>query len=131
MFKDQLNVTMEAEFNEKAEVINAPKKDTTASTGNQVMDMMKKFSGAAGAELNGASAAFTVIPSGKKVGDTWSDSLITDAVKTYTNYTFKALEGKNATIISLGQANYQDESRATGYGNQYKHGRYFINGRCY
>ena len=103
VFKDQLNIPMDAEFNEKAEVINAPKKDTTASNGNQVMDMMKKFSGAAGAELNAASAAFIVIPSGKKVGDTWSDSLITDAVKTYTNYTFKALEGKNATIISSGK----------------------------
>ena len=102
-YKDDLNVTIDAEFNEKAELINAPNKDTTTSTGNQVMNMMKKFSGAGGAELNGASAAFIVIPSGKKVGDTWSDSLITDAVKTYTNYTFKALEGKNATIIGSGK----------------------------
>lgn len=103
MFKDQLNVSMEAEFNEKAEVINVAKKDSATSTGNEMMDMMKKFAGASGAESNGASAAFIVVPSGKKVGDTWSDSLITDAVKTYTTYTFKALDGKNATIISTGK----------------------------
>jgi len=102
-FKDQLNISMEAEFNENAQVVNAVKKDTAASSGNQMMDMMKKFAGASGAELNGASAAFTIIPSGKKPGDTWSDSLITDAVKTYTTYTFKALDGKNATITSTGK----------------------------
>jgi len=102
-FKDQLNVSMEAEYNENALVINAPKKDTEASSGNEMMDMMKKFAGASGAEMNGASAAFTIIPSGKKTGDTWSDSLITDAVKTYTTYTFKSLDGKNATITSTGK----------------------------
>ncbi|MEO6729722.1 MAG: DUF6263 family protein [Ferruginibacter sp.] len=102
-FKDQLNVSMDAEFNENAQVINAVKKDTAASGGNPMMDMMKKFAGASGTELNGASAAFTIIPSGKKVGDTWSDSSITDAAKIYTTYTFKALDGKNATIVSTGK----------------------------
>lgn len=102
-FKDQLNVGMDAEFDESARVINAVIKDTAASTGNQMMDMMKKFAGASGAELNGASAAFIIIPSGKKVGDTWTDSLITEAVKTYTSYTFKELNGNNATIISTGK----------------------------
>ncbi len=102
-FKDQLNVGMDAEFDESARVINAVNKDTAASTGNQMMDMMKKFAGASGAELNGASAAFIIIPSGKKVGDTWTDSLITEAVKTYTSYTFKELNGNNATIISTGK----------------------------
>jgi len=102
-FKDQLNVSMEAEYNENAQVINAVKKEATTTSDNQMMDMMKKFAGASGADLDGASAAFTIIPAGKKPGDTWSDSLITDAVKTYTTYTFKALDGKNATITSSGK----------------------------
>ncbi|MEO7766033.1 MAG: DUF6263 family protein [Ferruginibacter sp.] len=98
----QLNVTKEAEFNEKAKVTRGVAKDTAAK-GGEVMEMMNKFAGSNGDNSNGAIAAFEVIPAGKKVGDSWSDSTITDAVKTYRNYTFKDLNGSDASIVVTGK----------------------------
>lgn len=101
--KDQLNVSKEVELNENANVINGIKKDSKASTGGQLMDMVNNVTGGGNDESNGANAAFEVIPSGKKAGDSWSDSSITDEIKTYRNYTIKAVNGNNATISLTGK----------------------------
>ncbi|MBC7890064.1 MAG: hypothetical protein H7Z13_19475 [Ferruginibacter sp.] len=101
--KDQLNVSKEAEFNESAKVINSVKKDTKVSGGGgPFMEMMKQFTDGNGDGSTGATA-FEVIPAGKKVGDSWSDSVITESIKTYTNYTFKELDANNATITFTGK----------------------------
>ncbi len=96
--KDQLNVTMEVELNENAVVINGVKKDPKVSAGGQLMDMVNNVTGGDNDESNGANAAFDVVPAGKKLGDSWSDSSITTEIKTYRKYTIKSLEGNNATI---------------------------------
>jgi Family of unknown function (DUF6263) len=101
--KDQLNVSKELELNESAEVVRGVKKDTAASAGGQLMDMMNNVTGGANDESNGANAAFDVIPKGKKVGDSWSDSSITEEIKTYRNYTIKEVNGNNATILLTGK----------------------------
>ncbi|MCW3092745.1 MAG: hypothetical protein JWP81_3814 [Ferruginibacter sp.] len=101
--KDQLNVAKEAEFNEKAKVIRGISKDTAAGASGQMAEMIKRFAGSAGDESNGAVVAFEVIPAGKKVGDSWSDSTITEQVKTYKNYTFKELNGNNASLSITGK----------------------------
>ena len=98
--KDQLNVSKEVELGENARVINAVKKEKEPSTGGQLMDMINNVTGANGDESNGANAAFEVMPAGKKVGDTWSDSTITDEIKTYRNYKFKEVKG-NVAILEL------------------------------
>ncbi len=101
--KDQLNVSKEVELNENANVINGVKKDSKASPGGQLMDMVNNVTGGGSDESNGANAAFEVIPSGKKAGDSWSDSSITDEIKTYRNYTIKAVNGNNATVLLTGK----------------------------
>lgn len=101
--KDQLNVTKEVELNESAQVINAVKSDKAPSAGGQLMDMVNNVTGAANDESNGANAAFEVMPLGKKVGDSWSDSTITDEIKTYRNYTLKEVNGNTARLILTGK----------------------------
>ncbi|MEO6546714.1 MAG: DUF6263 family protein [Ferruginibacter sp.] len=98
-----LNVTKESEFNDKAKIAKGVSKDTTAEAGGQMSEMIKRFAGAAGDDSNGAITAFEVIPAGKKVGDSWSDSIITNEVKTYKTYTFKELNGPNATLSISGK----------------------------
>ncbi len=100
--KDQLNVVKDVELNETAQVINAVKSDKKASSGGQLMDMVASVTGGNADESNGANAAFEVMPAGKKVGDSWSDSTITNEIKTYRNYTIKEIKGHDATLLLTG-----------------------------
>lgn len=100
--KDQLNVTKEVEINENAKVINGVKIENKPSAGGQLMDMVNNMTGGGSDESHGANAAFEILPAGKKAGDSWSDSTITDEVKTYRNYTIKEVKGNDATIILTG-----------------------------
>jgi hypothetical protein len=100
--KSQLNVNKEVELSETAKVIKGVEKDTASAGGGQLMDIVNNVTGA-NDESNGASAAFDVIPAGKKAGDSWSDSTITDEIKTYRNYTIKEVNGNNATVSLSGK----------------------------
>ena len=101
--KDQLNVSKDVELDEKATVIKGVKTaEKTPAAGGQLMDMVNNVTGGAGDDSNGANAAFDVIPAGKKVGDNWSDSTITDDIKTYRNYTIKEIKGNIATVVLTG-----------------------------
>ncbi|CAN5409593.1 hypothetical protein BH11BAC3_BH11BAC3_09740 [soil metagenome] len=99
--KDQLNIEKEVELNENADVINGAKIEDKAATGG-MMDMVNNVTGAGSDESNGAKAAFEVMPMGKKTGDTWSDSTITDEIKTYRTYTLKSINGNDATVALTG-----------------------------
>ena len=101
--KDQLNVSKELEVNDKAEVIAGIKKDTAAAGGDQLMDMMNNVIGGGSDESNGAAMAFDVIPKGKKAGDSWSDSSVTDEMKIYRSYTIKEVNGNDATVTLTGK----------------------------
>ncbi len=112
--KDLLNVSKEVELAENARVIAGIKKDATASSSGPIMDMVNNITGAEDDESNGANAAFDVIPAGKNVGDTWSDSSITEAIRTYRNYSFKELNGNNATILLTGMQITKKKSEVQG-----------------
>jgi hypothetical protein len=101
--KNQLNVTKEVEVDDNAVVIVGVKKDTGTVAGGQLMDIVNNVTGGANDESNGASAAFNVMPAGKKVGDSWSDSSITEEIKTYRNYTIKGITGNDATVVLSGK----------------------------
>ena len=64
--------------------------------------MVNNITGGDGDESNGANAAFEVVPAGKKAGDTWSDSVIIEGIKTYRNYTIKQITGNIATVLLSG-----------------------------
>lgn len=101
--KDQLNITKEVELNESAKVINAVKKEPKApGASSQLMDMVNNITGGNGDESNGANAAFEVVPVGKKAGDSWSDSIIIEGIKTYRTYTIKEVIGNIATVLLSG-----------------------------
>lgn len=101
--KEQLNVSMDVEMDDKGKVVNGVKKDANAAGGGQLMEMVNNVTGAGADDSNGANAAFDVVPAGKKVGDSWSDSTITSEMKTYRNYTFKEARGNLATIVLTGK----------------------------
>lgn len=101
--KGQLNVSMDVELNNNAKVVTGVKKDANAPSGGQLMEMVNNVTGAGADDSNGANAAFDIVPAGKKVGDSWSDSTITDEMKTYRNYTFKEANGNLATIVLNGK----------------------------
>ena len=101
--KDQINVPKQIEMNESAEVINGVKAEKKVASGGQLMDMVSNVTGGGNDESNGAAAAFEVMPVGKKVGDNWSDSTITDEIKTYRNYTLKDVKGNDATVVLSGK----------------------------
>ena len=103
LMKDQLNVTKEVEMNEKAQVINVGKNSAPSSAGNQLMDMVNNMTGGFVDESNGAGSAFEIIPTGKKLGDSWSDSTISGDAKMYNYYTLKSINGNNATIQLTGK----------------------------
>lgn len=100
--KSQLNVNKEVELSDNAQVIKGVEKDTSSSGGGQLMEIVKNVTGDLD-ESNGASAAFDVIPAGKKAGDSWSDSSITEEIKTYRNYTIKEVNGSTATVSLTGK----------------------------
>jgi len=100
--KGQLNVPNDVELSDEAKVINAAKKEETPANGGQLMDMINNVTGGGASGGNGANAAFEVMPAGKKVGDSWSDSTITDEIKTYRTYTIKDVKGNDATVSITG-----------------------------
>ena len=101
--KGQLNVTQEVEFNDQGKVINGVKKDQKDSAGGQLVDIVNNMTGGNNDNSNGANAAFEVMPVGKKVGDSWSDSIISNEIKTYYNYTIKEIKGNDATVLVTGK----------------------------
>jgi hypothetical protein len=103
LMKGQLNVTKEVELNEMAQVINVVKKSVASPSGGQLMDMINNLTGGNADETNGAAIAFEIIPTGKKIGDSWSDSSVNGDIKTYSYYTLKSINGNNAIILLTGK----------------------------
>jgi hypothetical protein len=104
VLKSQINVTKEMEFNTTGKLGTVKKAVDAESTakGNPMVDMMKNMSGGGNDESGGTSDIFMVLPTGKKMGDTWSDSTIADGIKIYRNYLLKDLKGNEATLTLTG-----------------------------
>ncbi len=99
-----LNAVKEVEMGEDAKVIVAfsdPTKKDDASS-DPVAQMLNSFGGAADASY-GTQIAFTVIPSGVKVGDSWSDSVISENVKIYRTYVLKSSDKEESAFAFSGK----------------------------
>ena len=99
IYKDRLNVPKDVL------VTNEGKPVTTADTSNKpadanpmtaMMDMM------GGGQENIATTLFLVIPPGKKVGDTWQDSTVSDGIKLKRTYILKSISNKEASVTVNG-----------------------------
>ena len=101
--KGQLNVTHEADFNTAGNVISAKTAASAeAPNANPMMDMMKNLTGGGNDDGGGAGDIFQVLPKGKKLGDSWTDSTIAEGSKTYKTYTLKEIKGNDAILTLSG-----------------------------
>jgi hypothetical protein len=101
LYKDKLNMPKDIVVtNNGKSVANADttKKDDSndANPMAAMMDMM------GGGQDNAAAALFLVIPAGKKAGDTWQDSTISDGVKMKRTYTINSIANKEASVTING-----------------------------
>lgn len=97
--KDKINVPVEMEMNDEGKLVSA-KKDTSAKSKQGMGDMI---GGIGTDETTLTDDLFLLVPKNIKVGDTWSDSVITDGLKTYRDYTVKSLQGSDATVTLSGK----------------------------
>ncbi len=58
--------------------------------------------------------AFLIIPAGKKIGDSWSDSASTKEQKTTRTYQIKSIEKNNATVLIIGNVISNIETEISG-----------------
>ena len=101
--KGQLNITHEADFNTAGTVVSEKKAiSAEAPNANPMMDMMKNLTGGGNDDGGGAGDIFQVLPKGKKQGDSWTDSTITEGSKTYKTYTLKEIKGNDAILTLSG-----------------------------
>lgn len=99
--KGILNNPKDVELGEDAKVISIPKTAGKADEPqNDPMAQMLSSFGGGQDESYGTKGAFTVIPAGIKAGDTWSDSSVTEEVKTYTTYKLK-LSTKDESVFTI------------------------------
>lgn len=73
-----------------------PEKDTEADS-NPMAGMMGGMGEKSAAGMT--TAAFFIIPQGKKAGDKWSDSLSEEGMKGLRNYELKAIDKDEATVV--------------------------------
>jgi hypothetical protein len=67
-----------------------------------------------GDEDGTANAAFFLLPEGKKIGDSWSDSTFNKGITTKETYTIKSIVGEIATIDVVGTMTGVKEQEANG-----------------
>lgn len=102
LMKGIMNVAKEAEFDKSAKLLSVKKDTSTSANTGDMMNMLQGFMSGAEEDASGAAEAFMVIPAGKKTGDMWSDSIITEGLKIYRNFTLKEIKGNDATVVFSG-----------------------------
>ncbi len=68
----------------------------------------------AGDEDGAANAAFFILPEGKKIGDSWSESTLNKGITTKKTYTLKSIDQDVATIDVAGTITGTKEQEANG-----------------
>lgn len=102
-FKNKINAIVESQINENGKTTSV-KKSATAAEGTDAgnpMAMMQNMGGGNNEDA-GAGAAFMVLPAGKKVNDSWSDSSNADGIKVNRTYTVKDVKGSETTVLLKG-----------------------------
>jgi len=101
--KMMLNKPKDVELGEDSKVIDHPEAKAKAddTQADPFAQMMNSF-GAGPDNSYGTKAAFTVVPTGLRPGESWTDSTITEDVKTYTTYTLKSSNGTESAFTLTG-----------------------------
>lgn len=98
LFADKINIPVEVKVDnttgKPTQVKSPEKQDDEAS--NSMMSMMSIFG--ASTDDDAVSGAFAIIPQGKKVGDSWTDSAVSKTTRVIRNYTLQAINGNEATL---------------------------------
>jgi len=101
--KNELNVAKDVELNTEGKLLT---KNTTPApapaSNNPMMGMVNTMTGAGNDFNNAVAEMFQVIPLNAKQGDSWSDSLIGDGIKTYRTYTIKEINNNIAAVTLSG-----------------------------
>jgi hypothetical protein len=99
-FGSKMNVPVEVTVdNTTGKMIDEQKdvEEKTDDTPADPMESMMQLFGAAN-DVDPVSGAFIVLPQGKKIGDSWSDSTVAKNSKTVRTYTLKSIDGKEAVV---------------------------------
>ncbi|HEX2683310.1 MAG TPA: DUF6263 family protein [Ferruginibacter sp.] len=99
IFDDRLDKPVDIVVdNRTGTVVSDTKKENKASGGAAlpVDDLLKMFSDVSDNGI--VSGAFELIPAGKNVGDSWSDSSVTKDMKLVRKFTLKSVNGNEAVI---------------------------------
>lgn len=100
VFDDKLNKPVDITIDNKTGLAVAEKKKQSQADvdeTNATADIMKIFSDNASDDAI-VSGAFEMVPKGKAVGDSWSDTAKTKDMKTIRTYTLKSISGNEAVL---------------------------------
>jgi hypothetical protein len=103
VMQKKVNAVTESQINEGGTTTSVKKAAIADEEegGDNPMGMMQSMAGA-NKDEGGAAEAFMVMPSGKNVGDSWSDSTNSDGIKVNKTYTVKEVKGNESTITLKG-----------------------------
>ena len=95
IYKDKINVAKDLVVTNEGKTIAAmdtANKTVDTNPMSAMMDMMN------GGHENAGAALFLVIPAGKKIGDKWQDSTLSEGIKLVRNFTLNSITNKEASI---------------------------------
>ena len=101
IFDERLNKPVDIDIDNTTGVAIMDKKKVAkkdADESNPADDLMKIFSDNSDGAI--VSGAFEMIPSGKSIGDSWSDTTVAKDMKVLRTYTLKSITGNEAVIKS-------------------------------
>ena len=101
IFDERLNKPVDIDIDNTTGVAIMDKKQVAkkdADESNPADDLMKIFSDNSDDAI--VSGAFEMIPSGKSIGDSWSDTTVAKDMKVLRTYTLKSITGNEAVIKS-------------------------------
>ncbi len=110
-----LNIPDTVSVNKYTAEVSADKKDIPVSkdAASNPMEGLFESLGDQRADM-ALSDAFLVIPAGKKIGDSWTDSSSTKDQKTIKTYSIQSIEKNIATIIVIGNVASNIQTEANG-----------------
>jgi len=98
-FKDILNVPKDVVISNEGKTVSSADTTKKVDDSNPLTEMMQAMGGG---KDNVAALLFLVIPEGKKAGDTWKDSTITEGIKFTKSYTLNSLKDNEASVTMTG-----------------------------
>jgi hypothetical protein len=99
-FGSKINVPVEITVDNTTGKMISDQKDVEEKKDDDPADPMESIMQLFGAanDEDPVSGAFILLPQGKKVGDSWSDSTVAKNSKTVRSYTLKSIVGKEAVV---------------------------------